>query len=522
MKIRSSVLRVPESEFTNRSLLLDLQVDNPTYLQQLKFSRYKPSAPKFIKGYKVEDGYFLLPRNFLKVRWFKDETNLGDSITQTTNIQLREEQLDFIDNKFNPARIEGHTDLVVNLTTGFGKTVLALYIAAVYGRRTLIVVTQVALMNQFKDSVKKFAPNWTVGRYTGEKLFDINIVTYQLLAGASNGKAKTEEFYKPFGHIVLDEYHRAGAEKFNSVNLHATCKYRTSLTATFRREDGMEKILIHHAGVMLRTEAENREHATVYPIDFRFDPDLEAMREYSQTAVGTKYLRDGEQVKCVARKSGDTETGVYSQGEFFDSKNKVTKVTALNKYFVLEKTKFADVINAFYEDKTVIDLTLKLIEKSLIEKRTIILIANRLEFLYYLYEKLNNKKLVGMAIGDKPLKTFCKNKNLDFEKHKEFTSKKARVILGIEKIAREGMDIERADTLILTRPIAEVEQAVGRIGRIFKNKQKQKVYYYLPSLWMLRKNFFSSKKIRGAKDMFEGLGHTVESPININNLNSIL
>jgi superfamily II DNA or RNA helicase len=51
-------------------------------------------------------------------------------------------------------------------------------------------------------------------------------------------------------------------------------------------------------------------------------------------------------------------------------------------------------------------------------------------------------------------------------------AREARVIFATSQYAQEGLDIPALDTLFLTTPLSDVEQAVGRILRPFEGKKE--------------------------------------------------
>ena len=87
----------------------------------------------------------------------------------------------------------------------------------------------------------------------------------------------------------------------------------------------------------------------------------------------------------------------------------------------------------------------------------------------------------------------------------EYCSTGAKVILAIETLAKEGLDISSANTLIIFLPIKDIEQPVGRIDRGFDNGDPLVIYFkYDISLYA---SFYYGKK--GARYWFKQLGHKV-------------
>ena len=53
---------------------------------------------------------------------------------------------------------------IISVPCGYGKTVLALYILAKLGVKTLVVVHKEFLMNQWKERIEQFLPTARVGK----------------------------------------------------------------------------------------------------------------------------------------------------------------------------------------------------------------------------------------------------------------------------------------------------------------------------------------------------------------------
>lgn len=101
------------------------------------------------------------------------------------------------------------------------------------------------------------------------------------------------------------------------------------------------------------------------------------------------------------------------------------------------------------------------LEKAASAGRNILVLSALREHLNILMQMLpaELKKVAGFYTGDTPRPLLAENKE------------KCQILLGTKAMADEGLDIKRLDTLILTTPIADVEQAAGRILRPYENKK---------------------------------------------------
>ena len=92
---------------------------------------------------------------------------------------------------------------------GAGKTVVALRLAALLGRPTLVVVHKKLLMEQWEARIRAFLPDATVGSISQGVATDAagaDIVLCML----QSVLARDDNFYDlgRFGHVIFDECHQ--------------------------------------------------------------------------------------------------------------------------------------------------------------------------------------------------------------------------------------------------------------------------------------------------------------------------
>lgn len=136
---------------------------------------------------------------------------------------------------------------VLVLPCGAGKTIIGMGIMSAVGQHTLIVVTNITALRQWRDEIldKTMLTADDIGEYSGEvkEIKPVTITTYQIL---TYRKRKTEKFVhmslfdrQSWGLIIYDEVHLLPAPVFRAVaNIQG--KRRLGLTATLLREDGKE------------------------------------------------------------------------------------------------------------------------------------------------------------------------------------------------------------------------------------------------------------------------------------------
>ena len=76
-----------------------------------------------------------------------------------------------------------------------------------------------------------------------------------------------------------------------------------------------------------------------------------------------------------------------------------------------------------------------------------------------------------MSDKDADYKKYCAKLGRTVKEQEHYIFNETRVILGIDKLAQEGMDAPLFDTLFFLHPIRDIEQAIGRILREAENKK---------------------------------------------------
>lgn len=129
---------------------------------------------------------------------------------------------------------------IIQLPTGKGKTILALYLAAYLGQKTLILVHKDDLVTGWKKDIDLcFGGKVDVGlikaksRKIGNQL---TIATVQTLNRLS--EEEMNSLTSQFGFVIQDECHHLGLNIFNIVDRFKSC-YKLGLSATPTRSDGL-------------------------------------------------------------------------------------------------------------------------------------------------------------------------------------------------------------------------------------------------------------------------------------------
>ncbi len=179
---------------------------------------------------------------------------------------LQQECMKSIDSQFEKDIGGG----IINLSTGSGKTVLSLYTIAKYRLKTLIVVNTVELMEQWKESIKKFLGNVEVGVIRGNR-FDRNTpITIGMLQTISMRKEYTRTLFEDFSLCFIDECHHLSSEVFSEALFKCRAKYTFGLSATVERKDGLEFVFKYHLGdVIFSDNSSIKQKSRVDKITFK-------------------------------------------------------------------------------------------------------------------------------------------------------------------------------------------------------------------------------------------------------------
>jgi superfamily II DNA or RNA helicase len=323
---------------------------------------------------------------------------------------LRDEQnlaLQTITGLFRTGTLGG----ILRASPGWGKTVFTTALIAAMDVPTLVLVHKEFLMKQWEERIAEFLPGAQVGFVQSDECSfqgkHIVIAMVHSLVDRFYGAT----LYEWPGLVVTDETHRIGASTWSQVPPKFKARWRLGITATPRRKDGAENVFFHHIGGLLFNASERRMAAKVRRVYTTF------------SLVKTPSLNPS-----------------------LVSKNLLLKFMCANK-----------ARNQLIGEQLVLAVN---------AQRKILVLSERLQHLADLETMLRAlwKKekgpppTVGYYVGG------MKEEELD-------EAQKAQVIFATKQFAEEGLDIPALDTLFLTTPMSDIEQAAGRILRPFEGKK---------------------------------------------------
>jgi len=164
----------------------------------------------------------------------------------------RDNQLDIIPQIH--ALVEQRESFILQAGTGIGKTVLAQLMITGHKVTTLVVVDQENIQRQWRDAILKCTDitESEIGYIQGDvcQVQGKKVVIAMLQSVHKPGRYPAW-VYRYFGMIIFDECHVLGATEFSKVCGLFPARIRLGLSATPKRQDGLEKIFFSHIGPVL-------------------------------------------------------------------------------------------------------------------------------------------------------------------------------------------------------------------------------------------------------------------------------
>ena len=430
--IYKNTLSIKEQEYIRNELNVKPYIPGSPFQNIQPYTIYRESSKKFY-----------LPRYFgINTFGVMNEIKIGygNEINLTFNGDLRERQ-HYIANKFMNHIKNGNYGGLLDLYTGAGKTVLALWLLAQLKRKTLIIVHKGFLLEQWIERIEQYLPNAKVGRIQGQiiDIEDKDIVIGMLQSLSM--KDYPEDMFSQFGLTIIDEVHHMSAEVFCRALENIVTMYHIGLSATMERKDGLTKVFKMFLGDIIHKEKSNSDDHNII-------------------------------VKAINFKSNDED---FSTCEY-DVRGNIKYTTMISKL-------------CSFNHRSEFILNIVIDELNENNDQQIMILSQFKELLIYLFKAFNyrNIKSVGYYIGG------MKKQDLKDSESKQ-------IILATYGMASEGLDIKSLTTLVMATPLSDVEQSVGRITRM--KHDRQLVIYIIDQhdlfkkQWNKRRLFYNKKKCK--------------------------
>ena len=315
----------------------------------------------------------------------------------------------FIQSAENPEKLGG----IISVPCGFGKTIMAIYVACYFKKKTLFISHKDFLNEQFISSVKEFVPSCKIGKIKQNKIDvegkDIVIATLQSLAI----RDYEQSLFKDFGLVIVDECHHIASEVFSRAFRKMNIRISLGLSATLNRKDGLRKVFEWYLG------------KSVY--NFKIDKNSSEMMVQIH-----KYFASSNEYSAI-------KTFYNGQPNIVSSINNICN----------------------YKPRTIliIDILKGILDVD--KDRKVLILSERKNQLRDIEELLKENGMLdyGYYIGGMKM---C---DLDISATKQ-------IILATYQMSSEGLNIPTFNTLILASPIGDIQQSVGRILREKKENRK--------------------------------------------------
>lgn len=405
-------------------VLKDLRFRNPAIGYMMHRNWEVPEGTQdTLMAYKRKDGYVLLPRGYghqlqkviltdypqLKMR-HEFRTTFYKRHPYKRKIKLFPHQIKPVD------RMEKVSEGILEAPCGSGKSVMGLELICRWGQPTLVLCHTNQIMDQWREYIETFTRE-RVGWIQGNR-FDIENITVASVMTLAQRKM-TLEFKRYFGVVILDEAHRAPAYSFRSVLTEFYAGKRIGLTATPRREDGLQKMLQAVVGPvravvteeeLIKTGFRMRPKVWMLPSKLYIPPRAQPYDEAIYRAIeGDRNRARG--VAYIANKNSD---------------------------------------------------------------RSVLVLSRRIKHLELMHEELMKQNGDALAV----VLTGRVKKDLRKEIVNDLRFGDLNIVFATQ-LADEGLDIPRLDTIILTFPSSstmKLEQQLGRIMRSFAGKEEARIY----------------------------------------------
>ncbi len=328
---------------------------------------------------------------------------------------------------------------LLHAETGFGKTVLGAALISERKTKTIILVHNRQLLDQWLDRLNCFltfeeeeATRYTpsgrervigyVGQYGGTKKWLselVDVVMIQSLFKLENSQSLLDEYEM----MIVDECHHVSALMFEKVVAQFRGKYLYGLTATPERKNGHEPIVFQRIGEILHT-ADKR---------------------------GTNFKRQ-------------LQLRFTSFGHLEIEKTKASNFIQLSDWIATDSVRN--------------QMILKDILDQVAEGRNILVLVNRIQQIDAFEKLLKEKEVDDCYIINGKTKVRERTSLLETLEQLD----KGFVLLSTGKYIGEGFDLPQLDTLILAAPFSwknNLIQYAGRIHRNYKDKSLVRIFDYV-------------------------------------------
>lgn len=375
----------------------------------------KPQYVQRYPVYKESEEYIYVPKHYGIQEYGSYGTSTRD-VEQTDAKywhfagSIREAQRPVVNSFLLPEPHDG----ILSLQTGGGKTVCALYIASELRVPTIVLVHNTFLRDQWIERIQAFLPSVRIGTVQGETLdIENKDIVVAMLQSVCMKDYPVKTFSK-FGLVIVDECHHIASEAFSQAIPKLTSKYMLGLSATPERKDRLTYMLNWFLGPLLYVSNKGDKVDDKVKVEVvEYDPGDEKYNE------------------VIYNNSGVMFTTLMI--------NKVAEYEARNRMLV-------ELIGDVFSE----------------EGRNILVLSDRVEHVKKLFDMLPPEIQKEAGILSRGMKPAVRD---------EFCDQK-RILIATYQLCKEGFDVAKLNTLVMATPRPDVDQIVGRILRVEKEKRQ--------------------------------------------------
>ena len=255
--------------FTSRGYETSRPEDVARARRELVFTS-TDAVPRKVRTYvELDDGCSILAPRFWDVARTAPTDTRGDGEHASFEFvgSLRDElrQREAVD-AVRKTWLESGGGAVLALPTGFGKTTVALFLAASLRKKTLVLVAKNFLKDQWAERAATFVPAARVSFVQGPLWDDSGDIVIAMMQTIASRRPK-KTFGDRFGLVIVDEAHHVAADVLGKTMFACCAKRVLGLSATPERKDGLTSIVHLYLGPLaFRVAIRHASHVRVETI----------------------------------------------------------------------------------------------------------------------------------------------------------------------------------------------------------------------------------------------------------------
>jgi superfamily II DNA or RNA helicase len=219
---------------------------------------------KLYRVYKLYKDSICLPISFARQQ-FKTPTVLYPRINIKCSILPKSYQIDVITETLD--LLNKGDNVILNVYTGFGKTATSIYLISRLQMKTVIIVFNKTIRQQWKEEINRFCTN------VKAEINSLDVTNDILIVGP---KKASQIKSKDIGIVIIDEMHICTETIFLTSLFNFQPKHLIGLSATIDRPDNLHSIFSLFFSVIIHRQ--KVKDFTVYKIKTQFQPDIEYIR----------------------------------------------------------------------------------------------------------------------------------------------------------------------------------------------------------------------------------------------------